>query len=383
METEYFDLAIEGTALKDLFISDPNCKTVVVDASSIYGTTYPTISELEKSIYVSNIKITKDIRKEKEKVLIEACPLVIGANDKIIEKFGENAFGTSLDFIDITDIYFISDVKTRMPTSKNDIAALRLSNSDLFHFYKAIKEKDIQIIQKKFENIVHPLYKSLSMLSKHDFETICDNFGRNAFIYPLYGLSEISECASFKNSFRGVTYVLNTDLTYINEENDEYKHVFKCDIGTIIAKDYIPRTLDRNRFNVRVILTPMQKFNGNFLAFIERPSEFNVKLYENGRNASNKDCDNISNQDRENILIENCDSISNEGHINVAKDFNATKVIGISSNAKVCPDGMQLLYFIRKNGEINDFDLQKLMISENDITLDVSFISEYDIMPKY
>ena len=350
MNHEYFDLALTGTTLKDLFACDPNQKTVVIDSSGNYGTTYSSLSNLETSPYIMNYKLLKDRRQNNEKVMIESIPLVLGAKDRIIQLFGENAFGEQLGFVDICDIYYISDVQTRIPTSKNDIANLSLSNSDLFFLYKGIKERNLNIIEENFKNKHHPLYKALiikRIFSEKEFMKYCLNFGDAPFVYPLYGLSELSESASMKNSFQGTVYVLNKDMHYSIKENECYKHTFTCDLGIVSAKEFKPRILDSKLQNIKVILTQKRKFTGNFLAYLDSSNDFMINITK-------------TSNDNEKGLI---------------------KIIGIYSDAEVCPEGHQLLYFIRENEEIDNSILKAFSIFDEDIILEVNYTSKYEISP--
>lgn len=352
MNCEYFDLALEGTTINDMFTVDKNQKTVVLDFAGNYGTTYSSLSNLEKSPYISDFKIIRDKRKNNEKVLIESIPFILGAKDQIIQCFGINAFGEQLGFVDINEVHFISDIHSQIPTNKNEIAATDLSNSDLYYFYKSIKEKDLGILKDNFQDKKHPLYRALvikNILDGREFSKICENFGRAPFVYPLYGLGEISESAALVNSFKGVIYVLNSELKHEIHNENEYKHTFTCDVGTIFTKEFKPRILDSKKQFVKVILTEKKKFGGNFLAFIDSSNDFKVNV---------------------------------DGDVN-SPESEITKVIGIYSDAEVCPDGYQLLYFIKDNTEIIESDLRALSIFNSDIVLEINFKTKYNLEPKY
>lgn len=349
MDEEFFDCAIEGTTLKELFEHDASKKIVVIDKSGNYGTTYSSIDSLYKSPYISEIRIRKNKLREgkTQKIKIEAFPFLLGRKDRVVEKFRCKVFGNEVEYVGIDEIYLFSPTLYRLPVTKNDVLKAGLSKNDMFYFYKAIREQDIAIMKENLSDRTHPIYKAfleLDVFEPNEFKKYCDNFGDSPFVYPIYGISEISETVCMSNSFKGVTYVINRSLSHTYEEINSYKHRFVCDLGVIHAKEYIKQKLKQKEQRVRVILTSKQKFTGNFLGFIEKPHTFTVDIDNKAQPIS-----------------------------------RYTKVIGINSQAEVCDQGFQILYFIDESSTFGGYELDVLQIHKKDILLDISFKTIFDL----
>lgn len=349
MDEEFFDLAIEGTTLKDLFEHDSSKRVVVLDKSANYGTTYPSPSALQHSPYISDFRVLKDNREgeAKYKVKIESLPFLLGGKDKVVKQFKSKVFGSEVEYVEINEIYLFSNSFFKIPASKNDIMALGLSGADMFYLYRCIKDRDTGVLKTSFSNKSHPIYRAfveLEVFGPEDFRKYCENFGSTLFLYPVYGMSEISESVCMSNAFRGVTYVLNKTLDHTVDSSKEFSHRFTCELGIINTKEYSKQELKKKQYNIRVILTRKQKFTGNFLGFIEKPHDFVVV---------GKD----------------------EGCLN----SRYTKVVGINSLASVCNEGLQLLYFINEHNNVASYEIESLSIYEKDILLDMSYKTVYDI----
>lgn len=343
MEEAVFDLVIEGTTLKDLFLHECAQSVVVIDRAANYGSTYHSLSALAESSYISDFKIHKnEYSNNKYRIAIEALPFLLGKGDPVISKFSRKVFGNEVEYVDIKKIYYLEDSVFTLPTSKTDILDLIISKEDKFHFYKAIAEKSLGIIKENFSEKTHPLYKMLvehSVFTETDFNNYCANFGSAPFLYPVYGISEISETACMSNSFNNVTYVLNKNLEEVCSTDTEYQHCFKCDLGIIKGKNVIRSTLKMKDWNIRVIITKEISFSGNFLMFLRFPM------------------------------------VKNE----IDSDSGIIKVISIDSSAEVCENGYQILYFMSDSSPIPDSALEKLELDNNDVYLDISFKAIYDI----
>ncbi|ELA42356.1 uncharacterized protein VICG_00454 [Vittaforma corneae ATCC 50505] len=348
MDEEFFDYAIEGTTLRELFEHDSSKRVVVLDRSANYGTTYSSLSALQYSPYVSDFRVLKDrLKGVKCKIRIESLPFLLGSKDKAVQQFKHTVFGSEIEYVEINEIYLFSSSFFKIPTSKNDIVALGLSKTDMFYLYKSIKNHDLGILRTRFSDKSHPIYRALvelEVFGPQDFRKYCENFGSTLFLYPAYGLSEISESVCMSNAFKGATYVLNKNLDYTVDNSREYSHRFTCDLGVIHAKEYLKQDLRRKPYHIRVILTQKQKFTGNFLGFIERPFDFVVT-----------------------------------GNEEIHLSSKYTRIIGINCLANVCDEGLQLLYFINEHNNVTNYEVESLSIYEKDILLDISYKTVYDI----
>lgn len=352
MKKETFDIAIEGTTLKELFLYNGELRTVVIDKSQNYGTTYTDLELLKKSPYISSFEInffTPDIEKKKLIFTVESLPFLLTYGSHSVRNYSYKIMGGHVEYIKVSDIFFISDNLSRFPTSKNEIFKMNISDKDKFYLYKALRNHDLSILKKSSLDKTNPIYKALVELEIFDnFELmkIAKFFGDNIFIYPVYGISELSESACFRNSFSGVTYILNDSLKHLESNNDgPYRHVFKCNLGTIYCKEFIQQTLIEKHFYVRVILCNKIKYNGNFLIFIEL--------------------------NRDQFVIDTDRNIENHDKF--------IKIIGLDSSSCVCNEGLQLLYFIKKYSKVSDKELELMSIFKKDILIDLSFITKYDI----
>lgn len=344
MVEEFFELAVEGTTLCDLFLLATDKKIVVVDKSGNYGTTYPSVVALSKSPYISDFKILKSSIRN---VRIEAVPFVLGLEDRIVDVTKRKMGGGILEYICFNDIYFFSDTVFKFPGSKNDIANMNLSNNDKFHLASAIRECDVDILKHNFSNKHHPIYRALVELDVFrslDFRKYCSAFGGELFIYPLYGLSEITETLCMSNAFKGVTYVVNGDLQQTECDNKEYTQRFTCELGIVNAKQILKSKIIAKTQWVRVVLTQQERHNGCFIGFIERPMDFTV---------------------------------SDQGNIKL--EASPTTVIGINSAANICEAEHQLVYFVNESGPIADYELGMASIDDKDVLLDITFKVVVDI----
>lgn len=362
MEKDAYDLAIEGTTLKDIDLCDSSRRIVVLDKSGNYGTTYSKIESLRDCPYIKNLEITKNTESFdgiKVRLSIEALPFLLSYGDHAVESFRKKIMGDEIEYVNISDIFYISGGLSRVPTSKNDILRMDLSDDDRFYLFRAIKSASLSILRSNFKDKSHPIYQALAVhevFCQRDLERLSRNIGSSIFIYPVHGMSEISESVSMLNSFKGTTYVLNRTLKRIDTSpTDEYKHVFSCDLGTLYIKELKQQKLEIKEHFVRVVLTQKQKFHGNFLAFLA-PNRKDCVMDIPDR----KDCD-----------------LDTSARLNCKDKF--IKVIGLNSSAEVCNEGLQLLYFIKEHRRIEDREVQQLQIFEKDILVDLSFKTVYDI----
>lgn len=332
MEEELFDIAIEGTTLKSLFIPDEDKKVVVVDSAGNYGTTYSTIAALQESRYISDLRIhlSSYFECERRMLLVEAVPFVLFSKDRRISEFSE-----TVDFVNINDIYFFTGMTFhRIPTSKNDILKLGLSHEDIHSLYKSILNQDINIMKTNFSDRNHFIFKAfveMRIFDDDEFRRYCQGFGEAVFVYPRYGISEISESLAMQNAFKGTTYIINKSLRMDFYENDEYKYVFTCDLGRAKAKEFRRNTLVQKEYFVRVIVIKKECLSGNFVGYIDN------------------------------------------------EDSSVTEIICLDCDAEVCSDGYQIIYFINRCNEITDKMIEKLSGFSVDRVLDMSFKTVYDI----
>ncbi|KAM0681176.1 hypothetical protein GINT2_000370 [Glugoides intestinalis] len=343
MEEAVFDLVVEGTTLKDLFLHNCSQSVVVIEKAANYGTTYHTLAELSESVYISEFKIHKNkYSNNNYRMAIEAFPFLLVKDDPLISKFSKKVFGNELEYVDIKKIYYLEDSLFILPISKTDIFDLNITKEDKFNFYRAIKEKSLDVLKNNFSEKTHAIYKMLvenSVFTEIEFKSYCENFGDASLLYPIYGISEISETACMSNSFNNVTYVLNKNLEEFTSHDIEYQHCFKCDLGIIKGKHIIRSALKRKDWNIRVIIIKEIPFPGNFIMFIKVP------LIKTG----------------------------------FKSDSEVIKVISVDSSAEVCENGYQIIYFVSDRSPIPDSTLKMLNINKNNVYLDLCFKTIYDI----
>lgn len=343
MGRDVYDIAIEGTTLKDIEQYESSGRVVVIDMSGNYGTTYRGIESLRGSPYINDLEVTKNTESvggTRLRVSVESLPFLLSYGDRVVESFKARVTGEMIEYVDIKDIFYISEDITRIPTSKNDILEIDVSDDDRFYMHKALMSADMSVLERNFGCKSHPVYQALAVckvFGQRDLERVSRNFGSGIFVYPVYGISEISESVSMLNSFSGTTYVLNTTLRLVNAPPTDEYYIFTCDLGTLYAKKFKQQQLDKKEHFIRVVITYKQKFHGNFLAFLA-PEDLSGPC---------------------------------EGRF--------TKVIGLNSSAEVCNEGLQLLYFIRRCEKVTDREVQRLQIFEKDILVDLSFRAIYDI----
>lgn len=341
MEIEYFDIAIEGTTLASHHETDPTKKTIVIEPTNNYGSTYTSIDKLENSPYIKNLQIHTN---HGEYVVIEALPCFIKNNNKVAEKYRKKPYGGQMEFVDIFNVFFISKQGKiiKLFNNKTDIVNSDiLEDEDRFYLFDSLKKQDFSIfkdhlirkisesqpnIKTPQDNLIHKVFLQYELFDTH----LITHFARVPYIYPVYGSSELCENISLINSLNGSIYLLSKDIkSSKSSEHEGYNHKFECEYGVIYSKDLIKNNLVEKSYYVKTILLKNSKFSGNFIAYIESTE-----------------------------LI---------------------KVFSLDSKAKVCAPGHQLMYFIKEHNPITQDDIDILMINSFDILLDLDFTTKYDI----
>jgi RAB protein geranylgeranyltransferase component A len=271
----------------------------------------------------------------------------LGRKDPTVRRFRHKFIDEEIEYAKINEIFFVKDDTFKVPTSKNDILKLNISDEDKFYLYKFLRFGNLAEFQNNFTNKSHFIFRifvELMVFSKFDIKRISSSLNSNIFVYPIYGYSEISESVCLLNAYRGVTYLINETLT-LEEVENEYKYKFQCEFGTVFSKEFIRQSLIKEKYYIRVILTTKKKFGGRFLAFYDLEEADSYFI----------DFKNTENHD---------------------KYF---KVIGLDSSCGICDENLQLLYFIKKYSEVTNSEVKMLNIYQADIILDISYSTNCDI----
>lgn len=332
MEDDFFDIAIEGTTINNCHAAEKGCRVIVIDRKNNYGSTYTSLEKLRESPYITMLDIKKTFQ---DKIVVESLPFVLRPNHPIVKAYSRKPFGAPLQFVDIRDVFFIdSNFKTvRLPICKTDIITMsQLNNTDRFHLYDSIKNKDIAIFKRHLIRSINESSIIYKIFIKYNIfnDDFIANFGNTSYVYPVYGMGEISENISLINSLNGYSYLLNKDIK-ISETGgkDDYRYKFECEFGVLYAKKFVRQDLREKAFYVRMLHVRNSMYNGNFMIYFEA----------------------------EEVI----------------------RIIGLNSTCKVAPAGVQTIYFIKEHSPVVQGDIDGFMVTNPDIITDISFRTVYDI----
>lgn len=344
MGLELFDLALEGTSVRDCLKhqEEDTRNAVVIDRGDTYGSTYRGFLHLSSSKYVRNCVLNREVSAETHpEILIEAIPFLMRPTDDDLLKMKKTGMMTLLRFIKIETHYYIdsSGNAHKIPYTKTDVAdseTLTLGEKMLFskllrrkitfiEFSQALSDKSREIL---VEGIAGGR-ADCGVLRRY-----VQNFGDVPFIYPQHGLKEISEVFARCNAMCGTAYVLDRDLsvTELPEQDErgeedvvplEYRYRIDTRYGAIYTKRLVRSKCDNEISYVRVVNTKKEILGRTFFA-----------------------------------------SVNARGSM---------KVIGLNSDSECCSEGTYLIYVIRNDSNVTEDDLKLLKIEDEDILKDISY----------
>ncbi|KAG5858652.1 hypothetical protein KMI_12g18130 [Encephalitozoon hellem] len=349
---ELFDLGFEGTTIRDClrFRKENISNAIVFDDNGIYGSTYCGYSSLRNSKYVRDCILNKG--SGESKLLLEAFPAIFRPTDKHIVELEKTGMMEFLRLIKIQKHFYIdsSGKVYKIPYTKTEVA-----DSD----FLSLKEKNL--IGSLFKGSLSPeeVYKKLSRKTREVLvngiagenkdcsERIyryARNFGNVPFLYPEYGLKEISEMFSRCNSMCGAGYVLDNTLVVTARDEgpsdafslkqkdseivpSEYMYKIDTAYGTVFTKSIIKAEHKEQVSYIRAVNTRRPILGKTFFAFVQRKS--------------------------------------------------VMKVIGLNSDTECCPEGTYLIYIIKSDSPVTEEDMKPLGIEEKDVVEDISYQTKF------
>lgn len=349
---ELFDLGFEGTTIRDClrFRKEKISNAIVFDDNGTYGSTYCGYSGLKNSKYVKDCTLNKG--SEESKLLLEAFPAVFRPTDRHTAELEGAGMMGFLRLIKIQKHFYIdsSGKIYKIPYTKTEIA-----DSDVL----SLKEKYLvgsllkgrltfedvygKVSEKTREILANGIIGEAKDYSERMYR-YARNFGNVPFLYPEYGLKEISEMFSRSNSMCGAGYVLDSALAItcrdeksldsfsLRQDDGEAipsEYIYRIDTtyGTIFTKKIIRAEYKESASYVRVVNTRRPILSKTFFAFAQRES--------------------------------------------------IMKLIGLNSDTECCSEGTYLIYIIKSDGPIMEEDLKFLRIEERDIIEDISYQTKF------
>lgn len=333
MVTDFYDVGIIGTSLYSHNIINKGIKTIFIEPSNNYGTTYNSINELSESTYLKSLNVVK--QNKEGKLLIESMPIFIKSGNDVVERFKQKPYSGEVEYVKISNLYFLEKNGSLMKlwTTKNDIVNTDLMNNlERFHFAFGINKGDLSdfkkyIIEDCQSELLHKIFVKWNIFNEH----IIKNFEKAIYLYPVYGITSLCENISLINSISGATYLLSKSLA-INEQidNGDYKYMASCEYGNIYIKDIVQSNLTNQECYVKVLWMKNWRLMGDFLIFLEGEDDI-INIY------------------------------------------------GVGSEAKVCEEGTELIYIVKANSVLKNTEFEALRINNEDILLELDFITKYDV----
>ena len=336
-ENADFDLIIEGTTLKEAFRMEKENKILVIDKSTTYGTTCPSLESLLASRYVENIRVLKNIQpRDGQRLAIESLPFILSKTSRIVHEFSNRPYGGTIEYIDINQIFFnFKNEMIWLPKNKTElINNSNISNIGKNIIYRAFKMGDITILQKIIDDPKSE-YKSkriaeciLQTHTADEFKELSIGFGSVFYLYPVFGTSELSENISMINSLNGCAYLLSDDLE-ITKTEGEYGYLVSSKHGIARSKDCVRQTLQKGKSYVRLVNLKGGTFNKMCIGYV---------------------------LNREII-----------------------KVLVLDSKAKVCEKDTELIYFICRSRPVTSGEVEIIIGKDREVLLDIEFETIYDL----
>lgn len=319
----YYDIIIKGTSIPDCILArnnnnnNKNKKILIIDTKSTYGN------------HLTHMNC-----------IIDNIPKLIRKTDPIIKMLIDMNVHIFLDFIEIKHhLYFklenIGYVMYKVPTSKTQIANCEyLEPAEKFLCNRFLSGKICA--DKLPDKIVTMFTKAIcgNKMNKDALLRFVSSFNDYYFIYPVYGLKDISEQISRCNAVNGVEYLLNDDIEIKENENNGVS--IKSVYGTFNSSLYIKGSITKRDSRIIKVL--------------------NIKhiFYENGFYGVFDD----------GVDLINC--------------------ICLNSETKVCPKDTFLIYLWKVEGDVTNLDVGKIGIEKEWIlfSLDVECNEDfsYDVI---
>lgn len=346
---EMFDLAFEGTAVRDClrYQEEGTECGIVMDTNETYGSTYKGYLKLKHSRYVRNCVLHKSLGGGTgSEVLIEALPCLVRPSDGNLLKIKKTGMMELLQFIKIENHFYIdvSGGVHRIPYTRTDIAEssiLSLREKSLFNRFLGGRVGIDELVGSLSERTRLFLTEGIMCCGETDAGTLeryVRNFGNVPFIYPQYGLKEISEVFARSNSMCGTAYVLDPDLCITTRTGDN-EELFVQPLGITAAQTHTYR-IDT-------------KYGTVFAKRVQRSLPDGVVSYVRVVNIRNPVLGEtfFASVHREEIM----------------------KVIGINSDSECCHKNTYLVYVIKTHSHVTEDDLRFLGIQDTSVIEDISY----------
>ncbi|KAF7682756.1 Rab GDP-dissociation inhibitor [Astathelohania contejeani] len=322
-----FKIIYEGTTIKDSievrkYIPE---SIIVIDKQENYGSSYTDIASLAASKYVHGLKIFKEPPSNTQ-LTIEAMPQLLRMNDPCVTVIKKLGIAPFLKFAKIEHVFYFKDKVYPIPHNRGEIAISEfLSNRDKFYLNRDLNGEYLRLTHYINQENVGILLKGIT--GRHDahlptLERFINNFGNTPFLYPVYGMKEITEMIARCNAISGVNYLISSDLEKSN-------NVIKSKLGVVKGEKYISGLFKKGKCRyIRVVNTKQFLFFKSYYAVFDGPE-----------------------------LI-NC--------------------ICLDSTAKTCAPGTYLLYFWKYESEICIEELMKIGLKKESIIADFSYRNEIE-----
>lgn len=315
--TEVYDTVILGTGIKESILagllSNAGAKILQMDASPIYGSSSRTIRYSEfieemRSKFPDQKQFTSLFGEEEvSRIYIDLTPKIFLADEGLIKIIGEQSLSHCIEFSIISEQYIIKDsTLTLIPTTKTSALTSNLCGpfqmikvhrfiSMVKGFYNA-SEKEREEIVNRWSSVEEmynyygisnslrtilghgvALYSSDAYLSEKPFEFIFrlttyfksiaringgQGNGNSPFLYPKYGISEISQGFARLSAVKGGVTRMGTEIVSMARNETMYDltiqgggYTDRILAHTVIANDLyyatIPNSSKRQIYTVR------------------------------------------------------------------------------------------------------------------------------------
>ncbi|EPR78290.1 Rab-GDP dissociation inhibitor [Spraguea lophii 42_110] len=227
-----FDILFEGTTINECLEARTYLprEVIIIDKCGTYGSTH-NIKKLKNCHHIKNLKIKK---LEVDNFLVETVTPLLRPDAKILSEIK-----IPISYIYLDEIIVINDIKYKIPYSKYDIATSNyLSLEEKFSLNKAITQNS------------HQCNEIIDIVG---LENIQKYFNTKPYVYPRYGMKEISEQLSRLNAFTNISYCLSD----IQIEEDDNKKYFTYNNEKVYFKKYVERK-EKEKYYFKVLVSKKQ-----------------------------------------------------------------------------------------------------------------------------
>lgn len=310
--TNEFDTFYFGTTVTDTIkAASLDSNSLVIDEQ--YGTTF---TELRENKYIKNIKVYKDMNEKNIK--FELSMGLIIKNDIF------NIFNHKFIKFEPLRHFYYENSREEVPYNVNNLVKNKyMTQKDKRIFMRILEGKNnYEDLSDKFRSFLlnaflvnernaHFFTESPENLAQSFFTYYFSNFNDPYFYFPAFGMKDISEFLGRTNSFKGIGYLIDKNISISSSLSTEYG-IIKC--KNMILPEY------KSNYHCRCIYSSL---------YIEDPY-----------------------------------------YMVTSKNL---RILALNNKFFHCTEGM--VFFIWDEKEISNDILEILNLSESQVDLDISFIS--------